>query len=156
MKKQSRNSQKVQTSKPSKERTGIDRLYKYTGARKVSYYYQYPDGTSETLSSATLGDRAALAEAERTAKRKALDIQQGQIVAGSVAEVIARFEDDIAPTHYLDQSKDGKAVRASTYKNLKAFFGKMAPATLKTVHGYQYLDARAKAGPPQRQTKSCR
>src|SRR5471030_503298 len=91
MKKQSRNSQKVQTSKPSKERTGIDRLYKYTGARKVSYYYQYPDGTSETLSSATLGDRAALAEAERTAKRKALDIQQGQIVAGSVDEVIARF-----------------------------------------------------------------
>ena len=121
MKKQSRNLPKVRTSKPSKERTGIDRLYKYTGARKVSYYYQYPDGSSETLASAELGNRTALADAERTAKRKALDIQEGKVIVGSVADMIDRFELEISPTHYRDQSKDGLAVRKSAYNNLKRF-----------------------------------
>lgn len=145
---------KSQTSTPSrKERTGIDRLYKYVGKRKVSFYYQHPDGTSETLASANLGDREAIATASATAKRKALDIQQGQIVAGSVAEMIERFRDDIAPTHYRDQSKDGLAVRAGAYGNLIKFFGKMAPMTLRTLHGYQYLDARAKAGAPEKAKK---
>jgi integrase len=143
-----------QTSKPSrKERTGVDRLYKYVGARKVSFYYQYADGTSETLASAPLGDRQAIMEAERTAKRKAMDIQQGVIIAGSVADMIERFKKDVAPTHYRDQSKDGLAVRESGYKNLIAFFGKMAPQSLKTIHGYQYLKARADSGAPIKANK---
>lgn len=137
------------TSKPSrKERTGVDRLYKYVGVRKVSFYYQYPGGGNETLASAALGDRQAIMEAERTAKRKALDIQQGKIIAGSVADLIERFMRDVAPTHYRDQSKDGKAVRQSAYENLTKFFGRMAPAALKTLHGYQYTEARAKSGAP--------
>lgn len=146
---------KRQTSTPSsrKERTGIDRLYKRVGKLKVSWYYQHPDGTSETVGSAPLGDRKAIADAERSAKRKALDIQQGVVMAGSVAEMIERFRDEIAPTHYRDQSKDGLAVRAGTYANLTKFFGAMRPAALKTVHGYQYLDARAKAGAPAKANK---
>jgi len=143
-----------QTSKPSrKERTGVDRLYKYIGARKVSFYYQYPNGASETLASATLGDRQAIMEAERTAKRKALDIRQGVVVAGSVGEMIDRFKIENAPTHYRDQSKDGVAVRDGTYKNLTAFFGKMSPQSLRTIHGYQYIDARSKAGAPAKAWK---
>jgi integrase len=142
------------TSKPSrKERTGVDRLYRYTGARKVSFYYQYPNGASETLASAPWGDRQATMEAERTAKRKAMDIQQGVIIAGSVADLIDRFKKDVAPTHYRDQSKDGLAVRESGYKNLSAFFGKMAPQSMKKIHGYQLLDARAKAGAPAKANK---
>lgn len=142
------------TSKPlRREATGIDRLVKYVGAKRVSFYYKYPDGKSETLASAPLGDRKAIAEAERVAKRKALDIQAGQVVAGSVAELIDRFKTEVAPTHYLDQSKDGKAVRDSAYENLTRFFGKMAPATLETVHGYQFLDARAKSGAPIKANK---
>lgn len=141
-------------SKPSrKERTGVDRLYRYTGVRKVSFYYQYPNGASETLAGAPLGDRQAIMEAERTAKRKAMDIQQGVIIAGSVADLIDRFKKDVAPTHYRDQSKDGLAVRESGYKNLTAFFGKMAPQSLKKIHGYQFLDARAKAGAPAKANK---
>jgi hypothetical protein len=145
----------ARTSKPSrrKERTGVDRLYKYVGARKVSFYYQYPNGESETLASAPLGDRQAIMQAERDAKRKALDIQQGKIIAGSVADMIDRFKNDIAPTHYVDQSKDGKAVREGAYNNLTAFFGKMHPMALKTLHGYQYIDARAKAGAPAKAWK---
>jgi integrase len=144
----------AQTSKPSrKERTGVDRLYKYVGAKKVSFYYQYPNGSSETLATAALGDRQAIMEAERTAKRKAMDIQQGAILAGSVADLIDRFKKDVAPKHYADQSKDGLAVREGTYRNLTAFFGKMSPAALKTLHGYQYLDARAKAGAPIKANK---
>ncbi|GAB2914013.1 hypothetical protein [Paralcaligenes ginsengisoli] len=130
------------------QKTGIRRLYKLVGARKVSYTYKYPDGHSETLASAELGDRTALAKAEVIAKRLALDIQQGQIIANSVAEMIERFVDHVAPTHYLDQSKDGIATRALAARNLKLFFGKMLPASLKTLHGYQYLDARAQAGAP--------
>jgi hypothetical protein len=136
-----------------REATGIDRLVKYVGAKKVSFYYKYPDGKSETVASAPLGDRKAIADAERVAKRKALDIQAGQIVSGSVADVIDRFRNEIAPTHYRDQSKDGKAVRDGAYENLILFFGKMAPAGMKTVHGYQYLDARAKAGAPIKANK---
>lgn len=141
------------TRSSSKERTGIDRLYKRVGKLKVSWYYQHPDGTSETLGSARLGDRKAIADAERGAKRKALDIQQGVIVAGSVAEMIERFRDEIAPTHYRDQSKDGLAVRTGTYANLTKFFGAMRPMALKTLHGYQYLEARAKAGAPAKANK---
>lgn len=139
----------VQTFKRSyKERTGIDRLYKYVGARKVSFYYQYPNGSSETLASAPLGDRQAINDAERTAKRKALDIQQGRIIAGSAAEAIERFKDEFDGKHYRDQSKDGVAVRKGAYENLKKFFGAMLPKTIKTIHGYQYADARAKSGAP--------
>lgn len=136
-----------------KERTGIDRLYKRVGKRKVSWYYQHPDNKSETLASATLGDRKAISHAERTAKRKALDIQQGVVVAGSVKQMIERFRDEVAPVHYRDQSKDGLAVRAGTYANLTKFFGAMRPIALKTQHGYQYLDARAKASAPAKANK---
>jgi integrase len=144
-----RNMRTAQTSKPlRKERTGVDRLYKYTGKRKVSFYYQYPNGGSETLASAPLGDRQAIMDAERTAKRKAMDIQQGRIIAGSVADLIDRFARDTAPTHYKDQSKDGIAVRKGAYANLTKFFGQMNPMALRTLHGYQYTDARSKAGAP--------
>ncbi|MFZ6727397.1 hypothetical protein ACO0K2_18040 [Undibacterium sp. MH2W] len=149
-----KSSQKFQTSVLSrKERTGIDRLYKRTGVKKVSFYYQYADGSSETLATAEVGNRQEIAEAERTAKRKALDINEGQIISGSVADMIERFKKDIAPTHYRDQSKDGLAVRQGAYDNLVRFFGKMSPASLKTVHGYQFLDARAKAGAPAKANK---
>lgn len=142
------------TLQPSrKERTGIDRLYKRTGVKKISYYYQYPDGKSETLAVADIGDRKGIVEAERKAKRLALDINEGQILSGSVADMIERFRVDIAPTHYRDQSKDGLAVRQGTYDNLIKFFGKMEPSTLKTVHGYQFLEARAKAGAPAKANK---
>ncbi|MBF6987206.1 hypothetical protein [Cupriavidus sp. IK-TO18] len=136
-----------------KEATGIDRLVKYIGAKKVSFYYKHPGGKSETVASAPLGDRKAIAEAERIAKRKALDIQAGQIIAGSVADLIDRFRTEVDQTHYRDQSKAGKAVRDSAFENLAKFFGKMAPAALKTVHGYQYLDARAKTGAPIKANK---
>ncbi|SFX63605.1 hypothetical protein SAMN03097694_2687 [Janthinobacterium lividum] len=145
---------KHQTSKPSaKERTGVDRLYKRVGVRKISYYYQHPDGSSETLATALVGDRKGIADADRAAKRKALDIIEGKIIAGSVAQLIERFRDEIAPAHYLDQSKDGLAVRESGYKNLTKFFGKMDPKSLRMLHGYQYLDARAKAGAPAKANK---
>lgn len=142
------------TSKHSpKERTGIDRLYKRVGRRKVSFYYQYPNGSSETLATAPLGDRQAINEAERIAKRKALDIQQGKIIAGSAADGIDRFQTECDATHYKDQSKDGIAVRKGTYENLKKFFGNMHPQAIKTIHGYQYADARSKSGAPKKAWK---
>jgi len=143
-----------QTSKPSSdtsvtnERTGVDRLYKRYGPRKVSFWYKHPDGRSETFSTAPRGDRAASALAERIARRKALDIQEGTVIVGSVADMVDRFREDIDPTHYRDQSSDGKAVRKGAYERLTRFFGRMAPAKLETTHGYQYLDNRAKAGAP--------
>jgi hypothetical protein len=104
----------ARTSKPSREQhvatnesTGVDRRYKRYGTRKISFWYKYPDGRSETLTTAPRGDRAATAEAERSAKRKALDIQAGQVIAGSVADMIDRFSTDVAPTHFRDQSKEG-------------------------------------------------
>lgn len=139
-----------QTSKPSrrKEATGVDRLYKYVGARKVSFYYQYPNGSSETLGSAALGDRQGIMEAERIAKRKAMDIQNGQLMVGSAADGIERFKTEMDAKHYRDQSKEGLAVRNGAYSNLSKFFGKMYPASIKTIHGYQYVEARAAAGAP--------
>jgi hypothetical protein len=144
-----------QTSKPSarKERTGVDRLYKRVGVRKVSFYYQYPNGTNETLATAVLGNRQAIMEAERVAKRKALDIQNGQIISGSTADGIDRFQTECDATHYQDQSKDGIAVRKGAYENLKKFFGNMHPQAIKTIHGYQYADARSKAGAPKKAWK---
>jgi integrase len=136
-----------------KEKSGFSRVQKRTGVKKISFYYQYPDGKSETLATANVGDRNAIAQAERTAQRKALDIREGQIISGSVADMIERFKVDIAPNHYRDQSKDGLAVRQGTYDNLIKFFGKMSPTSLKTVHGYQFLDARAKAGAPAKANK---
>lgn len=143
-----------QTSKPSlNERTGIDRLYKRIGVRKISFFYQHSDGSRETLATALKGDREATALAERKAKRLALDIREGQVLAGSMTEVIERFEEDIAPKHFRDQSKDGLAVRKSAYENLKKFFGRMAPMSIKTLHGYQFLDARALSGAPKKANK---
>lgn len=146
---------KPQTSKRSScnEGTGVDRLYKRVGVRKISYFYQYADGKRETLATAPKGDREAMANAERKAKRLALEIQEGKIIAGSVAEMIERFRDETAPTHYRDQSKDGMAVRASAYANLIKFFGAMLPMGLRTLHGYQYLEARARAGAPAKANK---
>jgi len=138
---------KRQTLKPSKERTGIDRLYKRTGKRIVSFYYQHPDNKNETLASAPSGDKQAIREAEFRAKRKAEDIQQGKVIAGSMAEVIERFRTELDPTHFLDQSKEGIDVRRGMYKNLTAFFGKMDPRSLKKLHAYQYADARAGTAP---------
>jgi integrase len=148
----------VRTAKPSpfkprKERTSIDRLQRYVGVRVVSWYYLYPDGRSETLAKAPRGDREAMALAEKKAMRHALDIQQGQVLAGSVAQMIERFEEEVAPTHYADQSKAGVANRKAAFRNLTKFFGKMAPQQLKTIHGYQYLDDRAKSGAPSAANK---
>lgn len=135
-------------SPPRRERTSVPRLYKRTGVTKVSFIYLYPDGRGETLATAPVGDRAAIGVAESSAKRRALDIQAGQIVAGSVGDMIDRFQKDYDPKHYRDQSKDGIAVRKSRYANLTKFFGRMSPTSLKMLHGYQYLDARAAAGAP--------
>jgi hypothetical protein len=44
-------------------------------------------------------------------------------------------------------------VRAGAINNLKKFFGGMAPRTLTTHHGYQYLKARAAAGAPAKANK---
>ncbi len=142
--------QKLLTSKPSlrREPTGVARLYKRIGITKISFIYLYPDGRGETLASAPRGDRSAAVRAELIAKRQALDIQAGQIIVGSIADLIDRFMTEIDPVHYRDQSKHGIAVRKLRYANLQKFFGKMAPRSLKMVHGYQYLDARAKAGAP--------
>lgn len=144
MRRTSRRSPSAGTNEP----TGIDRLYKRTGVRKVSFWYKFPDGRSETFATATRGDRLAIHEAERRAKRRAVDVQEGQIIAGSVADAIDRFKTEIDAKHFRDQSRDGKYVRDSYYEKLTKFFGRMAPARLETVHGYQYLDARAKAGAP--------
>jgi hypothetical protein len=52
-------------------------------------------------------------------------------------------------THYLDQSKEGKSVRAAAYENPTRFFGKMSPAGLKTVHGLPVPErAGAQSGAP--------
>jgi integrase len=141
------------TPSPTWEKTGIDRLYKRVGKRKVSWIYKHPDGRSETLASCPIGDRAGLRDAWRLAQITAADRLQGRIVANSVGEMIERFEIEEAPTHYLDQSKDGVANRKAMLSVLTAFFGKMSPAKLKTLHGYQFLDARAKAGAPARANK---
>ncbi|KVE37354.1 hypothetical protein [Burkholderia sp. TSV86] len=141
---------RVRISKPSpkSEPTGIDRLYKRVGIRKISFYYKFPDNREETLASAPSRDRAAVAAAERIAKRQALDIQAGQVIVGSVADAIERFEEEVDQNHFLAQGVDAKAVRKSTYRRLTQFFGRMDPKRLEMIHGYQYLDARAKAGAP--------
>ncbi|WP_157379375.1 hypothetical protein [Burkholderia ubonensis] len=88
--------------------------------------------------------RRAIAVAERTAKRRAIDIQEGTIIADSVGQAIERFRDEVDREHFRDHSRDGKAVRDSAYDRLTRFFGRMAPQRLETIHGYQFLDARAK------------
>lgn len=150
-----RSSNKGRTSTPSPawEATGVDRLYKRVGPRKISYIYKHPDGRSEILATAKTGDRAGSAAAWKLAKIKAQDIQQGHIVVGSVAEGIARFERETDPTHFIDQSKNGKDDRAATYMNLTAFFGRMNPQAMRQVHGYQYLEARAAQNAPARANK---
>lgn len=142
------------TSMPSnKVRTGIDRLYIRMGKRKTSWYYQYPDGSSDTLATAPTGDKKAIADAGRIAQRKALEIQQGSILAGSVAQMIQRFADEVDKDHYLDQSKEGRYIRAATYANLIKFFGGMSPNSLEKNHGYQFIEARAAAGAPKKAWK---
>lgn len=74
-------------------------------------------------------------------------------MAGSVAEMIEKFSDEIDPTHYADQTQHGKSSRRAAYENLIAFFGRMAPRMLRKQHGYQFLQARAEAGAPARANK---
>ena len=126
------------TETASNERTGVDRLYKRYGKRKVSFWYKYPDGRSETFATTVRGDRQGTANAERIAKRKALDIQAGEIIAGSVADMIDRFRDDIDPTQYRDQSPENKSVRKGAYERLTLFCGRMSPAKLETTHGTSF------------------
>lgn len=136
-----------------REPTGVARLYKRVGTNVVSFYYIHPDGRGETLGRASLGDKAAIEQARRTALRRALEIRDGAVLAGSVAEMIEKFRDEIDSTHYADQSQHGKALRLAAYENLSAFFGRMGPRTLRKQHGYQYLQARAEAGAPARANK---
>ena len=138
---------------PVKESTPVARLYKRTGARKVSFYYQHPDGRNETLATAVPGDRAGIAQAQEQAMRRAMDIRENAIVAGSVADAIKRFRDDYDQKHFLSQSKDAKQIRKGEYNNLEKYFGHMKPQSLKTIHGYQYLDDRASAGAPIKANK---
>lgn len=127
---------------------GYPRLYKRAGARVTAFIYKYQDGRSETLASAPTGNNAEMRDAETTAKRKTLDIIQGAVIVGSVADLIDRFIKEVAPTWYADQSKNGISERKRQANLLIAFFGKMDPLKLEAIHGYQYLDARAKAGAP--------
>lgn len=127
---------------------GVPRLYKRIGKKSIAFVYKHLDRRSETLSAAPAGDKAQIAQAELTARRMVLDIQQGAFVAGSVAEMIERFINEVAPIHYADQSKNGISERSRQANNLKLFFGNMRPGSLKTIHGYQYLDARAQSGAP--------
>lgn len=136
------------TAQPLWEKTSVPRLYKRVGTVKVSFIYKHVGGSNETLASANIGERAEIRKAELKASRLALDIQAGTIVAESTAEMINRFIEDVAPEHYADQSKHGKYTREKQAQNLIRFFGKMAPTSLKTIHGYQYLDDRAKSGAP--------
>lgn len=102
---------------------------------------------------ASWGDREGRFNAERKAQRGALEIQQGVIVAGSVADMIEHFELQADPEYYADQSKDGRKIRKAMYANLAMFFGRMAPSQLTTQHGYQYLEDRAAAGAPIKANK---
>lgn len=111
------------------------------------------DGRSQTLASSEIGNSEARLTAERKATREAVEIQQGVVVAGSVAEMIERFELTIDPEYYVDQSKEGCATRKAMYTNLSKFFGKMAPSQLTTQHGYQYLEDRAASGAPIKANK---
>lgn len=140
-------------SASQRERTGVPRLYKRVGVKAVSFYYIYPDGRGETLGKAPIGDRIAIEQAKRVAMRRALEIRDGAVLAGSVAEMIEKFRDEVDPNHYADQSVHGKASRAAAYANLTAFFGRMAPRALRKRHGYQFLQARADAGAPARANK---
>jgi hypothetical protein len=137
-----------QTSVASRKERVDERLQRYVGKKKVSFYYKHPDGRSETVASAPIGDRAEIARAQRVAKRYALDLYLGRVVAGSMAEIIERFRDEVDPTHFRDQSKDGKAVRNSRYEQLVATFGRMKPIAMEMFHGYQHMDGRAKEGAP--------
>jgi hypothetical protein len=69
----------------------VDRLRKYVGKRKVSFHHRHVDDSSGRLATGDFGDRVAIANAKRVAKRQALEIQVGTIVAASVADVIHRF-----------------------------------------------------------------
>lgn len=140
---------RTSTPSPAWERTGLDRVYKRVGSRRVSFIYKHL-GTSETLASAPLGDREAIAEAWRLARVKAVALLEGRVTAGSVAEAIERFELEYAPGHFIDQSKNGKADRKAQYAALISFFGAMNPRSLRQTHGYQFLKARAAAGAPER------
>lgn len=148
-------SRPLRTAKPSPvwEKTGIPRLYKRVGAQRISWIYKHHDGRSQTLASCELGDREGRFNAERKAQRGSLEIQQGVIVAGSVADMIERFELQVDPEYYADQSKDGRKIRKAMYANLAMFFGRMAPSQLTTQHGYQYLEDRAAAGAPIKANK---
>lgn len=138
---------------PAWEKTSVPRLYKRVGKQRISWIYKHLDGRSQTLASCGLGDREARFAAERRANRSAIEIQQGVVVAGSVADMIERFELQVDPEYYADQSKDGRRIRKSMYENLTKFFGKMAPAHLTTQHGYQYLEDRAEGGAPIKANK---
>lgn len=85
--------------------------------------------------------------------RLAMDIRENAIVSGSVADAIQRFRDDYDHTHFLAQSKDAVQIRKGEYNNLIKTFGKMQPRELKMIHGYQYLDVRAKQGAPMKANK---
>lgn len=138
-----------QTSRRWVSVKGAPRLYSRTGTKTVAFVYKYSDGRTETLATASVDDKAQVKQAEITARRQALDIQAGRIIAGSVADLIDRFLTEIAPHKYADQSKNGILSRRQKAANLIKVFGAMSPTALKTIHGYQYLDARASSGAPE-------
>ncbi len=67
--------------------------------------------------------------------------------------MIQRFADEVDKDHYLDQSKEGRYIRAATYANLIKFFGRMSPNSLEKNHGYQFIEARGAAGAPKKDWK---
>ena len=89
-------------------------------------------------------------------KHKALNIIEGKIIAGSVAQLIERFRDEIAPTYCLDQFKDDLAVWESGYKNLSKFFGKWIQNRCACCTAISTWTLARKQARRRRRTKSCR
>ena len=76
------------------------------------------------------------------AKRKLVEIEHGQPVAGEMADLIDRYMRDIAPKKALRTYKDNQIEAAK----LRAVFGMMDPGDVRPQHVAQYLDIRAKDG----------
>lgn len=120
------------TGKRQKPGVHTPRLYVYNGQRRDTYYTITRDN-----------QRINLGHEVVEAKRKLLDIEAGRPVAGTIAELIARYMLEVSPKKAPATHKDEQ----TSAPRLSAVFGKMRPADLRPMHVAKYLDLRGQEAP---------
>jgi len=132
------------------------RLYMYEGKRTVSFFYKNGDGTIAFRYSAPRVRPEKVADVRRRAIEEANKLNGELPATNNTTWLIDKYfewQENMSP---LDERRKSAATLKENKRErnwLDKFFGEMAPAAIRPMHIYEYLDGRARLGAPAKANK---